>query len=45
MQLGNLKDAMGYLECAIDLTGKNDIRLKALNDPALTPLWKDIGEI
>lgn len=42
---GSLKEAMGYLERAIDFAGRNDIRLKALNDPALGSLWTDIGEI
>ncbi len=44
-QLGNLKEAIAWLEKAIDLAGKRDIRLMALNDPDLEPLWKDIGEI
>ena len=34
-----------WLEQAIDLAGKNDIRSMALNDPDLEPLWTRIGEI
>jgi hypothetical protein len=44
-QLGNLKEAMQWLEKAIDLAGKKDIRLMALDDPDLEPLWTKIGEI
>ena len=44
-QLGNLKEAMLWLEKAIDLAGKKDIRLMALDDPDLEPLWTKIGEI
>lgn len=45
-QLGKFKEAMKRLEKAIDLAGKEeDIRLMALEDSDLEPLWKDIGEI
>jgi len=44
-QLINLKEAMEWLGKAIDLTGKKDIRLMALEDPDLEPLWAQIGEI
>ena len=44
-QLGDLKEAMQWLEKAIDLAGKKDIRLMALDDPDLEPLWTKIGEI
>jgi len=44
-QMGNLKEAMAWLEMAIDLAGKKDIRMMALNDPDLEPLWTQIGEI
>ncbi len=44
-QLGNLKEAMQWLELAIDLSGKKDVRLMALDDPDLEPLWTQIGEI
>jgi hypothetical protein len=40
-----LKEAMKWLEKAIDLAGKKDIRLMALDDPDLEPLWTKIGEI
>jgi tetratricopeptide (TPR) repeat protein len=42
---GNFKAAMGWLEKAIDLAGKRDIRLMALDDPDLEPLWSEISEI
>jgi tetratricopeptide (TPR) repeat protein len=44
-QLGNLKEALQWLEKAIDLAGKKDIRAMALDDPDLEPLWNDISEI
>jgi predicted Zn-dependent protease len=44
-QLGKLKEAMQWIELAIDLAGKKDIRMMALNDPDLEPLWVDISEI
>jgi tetratricopeptide (TPR) repeat protein len=44
-QLGNMKEALQWLEKAIDLAGKKDIRLMALEDPDLEPLWNDISEI
>lgn len=44
-QLGNLREAMVWLEKAIEMAGKKDIRLRALEDPDLEPLWNKIGEI
>jgi tetratricopeptide (TPR) repeat protein len=46
-KLGKLDEAMHYLETAIDraCANDNDIRQKALDDPALEPLWVNIGEI
>ena len=44
-QLGNLKESMQWLELAIDLSGKKDVRLMALDDPDLESLWNQIGEI
>ena len=44
-QLNNLKEAEQWLEKAIDLAGKNEIRLMALEDEDLEPLWVKIGEI
>lgn len=44
-QLGNLKEAMKWLEKAIDLADSKEIKLRALNDPDLQPLWADISEI
>jgi hypothetical protein len=42
--LGNLKEAMVHLERAIDLAGY-DIKCRALDDPALKPLWENIGRV
>jgi tetratricopeptide (TPR) repeat protein len=44
-QLGNLKEALQWLEKAIHLAGKTDLRLMALEDPDLEPLWNDISKI
>lgn len=44
-QLGNRQESLALLDKAIDLAGKRDIRLMALEDPDLEPLWKDISEI
>jgi predicted Zn-dependent protease len=44
-QLGNRKEAFQWLWKAIDLAGKKDIRLMALDDSDLEPLWPDISEI
>jgi|ERR1044071_2349443 tetratricopeptide (TPR) repeat protein len=44
-QLGKLKDAMTWLEKAIDFGGKTDVRQMALEDSDLEPLWANIGEI
>lgn len=44
-QLGDLQDALNWLEKAIVVAGKEDIRLMALGDDDLEPLWKDIGQI
>ena len=44
-QPGNLREALEWLQLAIDLAGKKDIRLMALGDPDLEPLWAEIGKI
>lgn len=44
-QLGNLKDSMKWLERAVDLAGRKDVRTTALNDPDLEPLWAQIGDL
>ena len=44
-QLGNLTESMHWLEKAIELAGKNHIRLMALDDEDLKPLWEKISEI
>ena len=44
-QLGNLKESMWWLEKAIDMAGKKDVRLMALDDSDLEPLWKEIRKL
>jgi len=44
-QLGNLQAAKQRLKEAFELAGKRDIRLRALNDPDLEPLWNEIGSL
>jgi tetratricopeptide (TPR) repeat protein len=44
-RLGNLKEAYLWLEKAIDLAGKEDIRQTALEDPDLERMWNQIAEI
>lgn len=44
-QLGNLKDASEWLKKAIETGSKRDIKLMALDDPDLRPLWDRIGTI
>lgn len=43
-QLGSLKEARDWLKKAIELAGTNEVKLMALNDPDLEPLWKEIGQ-
>lgn len=42
---GDLKEVMRWIERAIDVAGKTDIRTKALDEPDLEPFWRDISEI
>jgi predicted Zn-dependent protease len=44
-QLAELKEAWQWLEKAIDQENKRDIRIIALEDPDLEPLWTQISEI
>jgi len=44
-QMGDLDAAMQWLEKAIDLADKEDIRMMALEDPDLQPLWGQIGDL
>jgi predicted Zn-dependent protease len=44
-RLGNLRDALRWIDYAIDLAGKLDIRMKALDEKDLEPLWLNISEI
>lgn len=43
--LGERQKAMAWLEQAIDVAGKTDIRLQALDEPDLKTIWSDISEI
>jgi hypothetical protein len=43
--LGDRQKALWWLEQAIDVAGTTDIRLKALDEPDLETLWRDIAEI
>jgi tetratricopeptide (TPR) repeat protein len=43
-KIGRLNEAMSSLERAIAVS-ENDVRQQALNDPALEPIWANIGEI
>jgi hypothetical protein len=44
-QLGNLERAKDWLEKALKLGDTKAIKLAALEDPDLQPLWRDIGQI
>jgi hypothetical protein len=44
-QLGNLKETRDWLKKASDLADTKQIKLMALKDADLKPLWKEIGEI
>jgi tetratricopeptide (TPR) repeat protein len=44
-QLGELKAAWKWLEIAFDLGDPKRMKLMALQDPDLEPLWAEIGEI
>ncbi len=43
-QLGRMQEAKEWLGRAIDVGEPNAVRLMALDDPDLEPLWKSIGE-
>lgn len=44
-QLGNLKEAWQWLEKAFDFGDSKNLKLMALDDHDLEPLWTDISEI
>ncbi len=44
-QLGNLEDARQWLVKAFEIGGTSKIKLQALDDPDLEPLWQEIGYI
>jgi len=43
--LGRPREARKWLERAFDVGDAGQIKLKALDDPDLEPLWAEIGEI
>jgi hypothetical protein len=43
--LGHLKEALAWLEKAFAMGNAKAIKLRALEDPDLSPLWERIGEI
>lgn len=44
-QLGNCQEALAWLKCAIALEGENEVRLKAIADRDLEPLWPELGKL
>ncbi len=44
-QLGDRKQAWQWLERAIDVAEKFDIRIQALDEPDLEAIWVHVGEI
>lgn len=44
-RLGERQASLRWLERAIDIAGKVDIRMKALDESDLESLWQDIAEI
>jgi hypothetical protein len=44
-QLGKHKEAREWLKIAFSTGEANQVKLMALHDPDLEPLWKQIGEI
>ncbi len=44
-QLGRLEQAKNWLGKAFELGDGRKLKLMALDDPDLEPLWKNIGEI
>lgn len=44
-QLGRLEEAKQWLECAIEVADSQEVKLMALHDRDLEPLWERIGEL
>jgi tetratricopeptide (TPR) repeat protein len=44
-QLGLLKEALQWLEKALNMAESKEVKLMTLEDPDLQPLWMDISEI
>ena len=44
-QLGNISESFDWLGKAISIAGKKEIRIMALDDPDLEPMWTRIGDI
>jgi tetratricopeptide (TPR) repeat protein len=43
-QTGRLREALDWVNQAIDLAGGKDVRAQALEDPDLQPIWKEITD-
>ena len=43
-ELGNLKESRAWLEKTFELADKNEVKLMALDDSDLEPLWREIGK-
>jgi len=41
--LGHLQEAMSWFQAACEIGDGNKLKLMALEDPDLEPLWKDIS--
>ena len=44
-QLGRLEEAHAWLRKAMDFGDEKEIKLRALDDPDLEPLWANIGKL
>jgi tetratricopeptide (TPR) repeat protein len=44
-QLGNLREARRWLEKAFNIGDSKQLKLMALDDPDLEPLWANIGKV
>jgi hypothetical protein len=42
---GNLKEARDWLKKEIDLANTKEVKLMALSDPDLEPLWKEMRKV
>jgi hypothetical protein len=44
-KLGQKTEALKWLELAIEVAGKTDIRMKALDEPDLESVWREIADV